>query len=397
MQGAVRHIARFLSCMGIFIACSLGQAAAQSFPFPTEWEKLWTQAVPLFRQDTVEICILGDVMMHTKQIEKAAAEDGTYDFSSYFRAIKDKISDADIAIANMEFTLGGKPYSGYPCFSAPDELAEYVAECGVDVFLCANNHIFDKGASGAMRTLEMYEMLKESHGISTTGLSKDNEAFEKEFPLLVRAKGISVALVNFTYGTNIGSGKEWPKVIRTGNRREIEKAISKAEDADADITVALPHWGQEYKLQHSEAQEETAGWLIEQGADLIIGTHPHVVQDYQEIDGKPVVYSIGNAVSNMSATNTQVGLMTTIRIIRDRNGDVTMMHVEFTYLWCSRPGGFDDTYTVIPIREYLDRRNEWKNPWDYEKMVSSYDRIRRETGIEDGIREKQDTNINHNK
>ena len=122
-----------------------------------------------------------------------------------------------------------------------------------------------------------------------------------------------------------------------------------------------------------------------------------MVQDYQEIDGKPVVYSIGNAVSNMSATNTQVGLMTTIRIIRDRNGDVTMMPVEFTYLWCSRPGGFDDTYTVIPIGEYLDRRNEWKNPWDYEKMISSYDRIRRETGIEDGIREKQDTNINHNK
>ena len=127
--------------------------------------------------DTLEICILGDMMMHTAQIENAHRNGQEYDFSSYFRAIKDKISDADIAIANTEFTLGGKPYSGYPCISAPDELAEYAADCGIDVFLCANNHIFDKGASGAMRTLEMYGMLKDSHGISSTGLSRDNESF----------------------------------------------------------------------------------------------------------------------------------------------------------------------------------------------------------------------------
>ncbi len=101
--------------------------------------------------DTVTILVMGDVMMHRDQISNAARPDGTYDFSTYFANIKPIIEDADLAIANMEFTLAGKPYSGYPCFSAPDGYEDYVASCGVDVFLTANNHILDKGKKGLER------------------------------------------------------------------------------------------------------------------------------------------------------------------------------------------------------------------------------------------------------
>ena len=125
-----------------------------------------------------------------------------------------------------------------------------------------------------------------------------------------------------------------------------ENALGKAEEI-ADFTIVCPHWGTEYELLHSEQQKITAMWLVEQGADLIIGCHPHVVQDTTMIDGVPVAYSLGNLVSNMSAPNTQIGLMITVRYIRKNNGDIKMLPLELTHLWCSRPGGYCDSYTVL--------------------------------------------------
>ena len=137
---------RILPSFFYAILFSVGSAAeAQETP---------QTAKPLFKQDTLSICIMGDMMMHTKQIETARQKDGTYDFSSYFSLITDRIQAADIAIANMEFCLAGEPYSGYPTFSAPDNYGEYMAQCGFDIFLAANNHIFDKGAAGAERSTE---------------------------------------------------------------------------------------------------------------------------------------------------------------------------------------------------------------------------------------------------
>ena len=119
-----------------------------------------------------------------------------------------------------------------------------------------------------------------------------------------------------------------------------------------------------------------ATWMVESGADAIIGAHPHVIQDYQEISGVPVIYSLGNAVSNMSAANTQLELMAIIRIVRSYNGDTKMLPIELRYLWCSLPGGYNQAYTVIPIEEYLDKKEEWHGKWDYDKMISTYNRIK---------------------
>lgn len=384
MHTAERYILRFLLCSVLPLLFSSLRADAQSSEYGYGWDRMWGSAAPLFVQDTLEICFMGDVMMHSAQIDNARRKDGSYDFSTYFQHIEDRISKADLAIANMEFTLGGEPYSGYPCFSAPDALADYCADCGFDLFLCANNHIFDTGSKGAERTLERYRELEISKGIKFTGLAGNETEYSRNFPLMIRRKGISLALVNFTYGTNIGGSAKWPKVNYEADKRAISEALSKAMEADCDYAVALPHWGQEYKLQHSDSQEKTAKWLISEGTDMIIGAHPHVVQDMQMIEGSPVVYSLGNAVSNMSAANTQIELMATVRIARHGNGDLEMLPLEFTYLWCSRPGGYCSSYTVLPIKDYIGRRAEWQGYWDYDKMVSSYRRVMEETGIKDG-------------
>lgn len=377
MQNTTNRIAIVLISSIILMTSGTADAFGQTLSFPDAWHTEWLKPKPLFNQDTISICIIGDIMMHGKQIENTRREGSEYDFTSFFSMIEDDIKNADIAIANMEFTLGGKPYTGYPSFSAPDGLEIYLAECGFDVFLAANNHIFDKGAKGAERTLEKYRSLRLSHGIHFTGLAGNEVELAETTPLFIIAKGIRFALINFTYGTNQGCGKDWPKTNYTHDTSRIEDAFSKAGSENTDFVIALPHWGTEYQLRHSKSQENLAEWMVEKGADAIIGSHPHVIQDYQEINGVPVAYSLGNAVSNMSVTNSQLELMATLKIVRYHNGDLEMLTPEFKYLWCSLPGGYNDSYTVIPVEDFLDKRDQWHGKWDYDKMVKTYNNIKR--------------------
>lgn len=366
--------------LAVFISVWTGEyvAKAQELIIPQRWKASLTDIKPLFVQDTLTICFLGDIMMHSAQIAAARTEGAGFDFSSYFHLIEDRIRKADIAVANMEFTLAGEPYTGYPCFSAPDTIASYVAECGIDIFLAANNHIFDKGPKGTERTIDIYRRLQREKGIKFTGIAADEEELKENNPLIIRRKGISLAMINLTYGTNLGPGAHWPRTNYIGEQEKTANAFASARSEGADYIIALPHWGPEYKLKHSKTQEETARWLSAHGADIIIGAHPHVVQDTSRIGNTPVVYSLGNAVSNMSAPNTQLELMATISIVRHCNGDLTIMPVELDYLWCSRPGGFNGGYTVIPVAEYLDKPQLWQNRYDYDKMITTYERVRKE-------------------
>lgn len=351
------------------------------------------------RPDTVSMVFLGDIMLHARQIssaaEKFSAKPGNkavsvheaFDFSQFFSEIRRYISDSDLAVANMEFTLGGTPFTGYPAFSAPDSYAEYLADCGIDIFLTANNHIMDRGSKGAARTLEKYAGLEGQYGIRTTGTYATPEQYCKGNPLVMNVSGIKAAFINFTYGTNLAGKDEYPKVNMSEKSR-LKHLIQKAEDAGADVIIALPHWGKEYSLRHSESQYELAEWLACNGTDIIIGTHPHVVQDSTTIKtcgGKkvPVFFSLGNAISNMSAPNTQVGLMARIDMVKLMNGTVRILPARLTYLWCSLPGRLKDTHCTIPVKEYLSRAGSWKMPYEYEKMVGTYIRIKAETGIED--------------
>lgn len=331
-------------------------------------------------KDTITIRIIGDVMLHSAQIDK--------DYGSFLSGIEDDLRSADLAIANMEFALGGEPYSGFPAFSAPDEYAEYVRRTGVDVFLTANNHILDKGPRGLRRTLGVYESMD---GIMFTGSGTDEISYEEHNPLILRVDGIKIGIVNPTYGTNADQSEGYPKVFNLGDMSEPCQAVRRAREKGAEIVLALPHWGNEYELTHSWYQTYQARDLAQAGADCIIGSHPHVVQDMTRIsvteqDGNeksvPVIFSLGNAVSNMSARNTQVELMATVRIVRHGKGKLELMDPEWDWLWCSRPGNLCNNYKTIKIKDYLERRSEWLNPADYDNMVSSWNNVRNETGID---------------
>ena len=363
----------------VFLAFASCQAAFSQGGVWDPWQ--WSKDITRWpahqtQSDSVTLFFIGDVMMHSSQIGRP--------LGPFLESLQSRAKNADAAIANMEFTLAGKPHTGYPSFSAPDSVASYMASLGFNVFLCANNHILDKGRKGLERTISQYEAIP---GVRFTGVSLSEKKDSLINPLILRINGIRIALINFTYGTNCGPAGGWPRVNYL-RKDDILRAIARARRAGCDYIIALPHWGEEYKLRHNRSQEETARWLAGNGIDLIIGTHPHVVQDSCIIrtgNGRkvPVFYSLGNAVSNMSATNTQLELALTIKLKRHLMGQTTLESIRVEYLWCTRPGALIGNYKTIPVAEYAGRRSEWLDPSDYDRMLRSLENVKKYTNVSD--------------
>ena len=309
--------------------------------------------------DTVTVWVVGDIISHWA-VQKSAERFG---YSSFFKYVEKDLSGADVAIGNMEFPLAGPPYTGYPKFSGSDDFACYLRDVGFDVLLTANNHMLDKGSEGLRRTLDALERMD----VSYTGTAADAKADTLLNPLFVSAKGVTLAFVNATYGTNCAADSRWPKVMHL-NRKSLEPVLRRARER-ADFVLVFPHWGEEYQLHHNDKQEEMARWLVEQGADAIIGGHPHVVQDYQEIDGVPVVYSLGNALSNQNDLPARLEASATFKIVIPAGEKPQLLPPSFTYFWCTKPGMVEDSYAAVPVTLSADH---WRVPEDYENMQKTY-------------------------
>ena len=272
---------------------------------------LWF-GLSLSAQDQISLLFVGDLMQHQAQIDAARQGDG-YNYNDCFRHVKKEISEADMAIGNLEVTLGGKPYRGYPAFSAPDEYLHAIKEAGFDVLLTANNHCLDKGKLGLERTILMLDSLKIHHA----GTYRNPEERHRNYPLLIEKNGFRIVLLNYTYGTN-GLKTDAPNVVNYINREQIKKDILDARRKLPDVIIACMHWGEEYQSLPNREQCELADWLLKQGVTHIIGSHPHVIQPMElRTNGNQqhaIVYSLGNFISNMSAANTDGGLIFTLQL-----------------------------------------------------------------------------------
>lgn len=168
-------------------------------------------------------------------------------------------------------------------FLGADSYAESIAGSGVDIFLTANNHILDKGREGIERTLGIYSRMEKEGRVRHTGAAVSAMDDSLRFPLKVVSKGIRLAFINFTYGTNCGIKEAFPKVHRI-DTVEIAGAIQRAKESGADFIVALPHWGAEYVLRHSASQERLARWLAGKGCDAVIGGAPTCASEHDNDD-----------------------------------------------------------------------------------------------------------------
>ncbi|MDF1571843.1 MAG: CapA family protein [Bacteroidales bacterium] len=259
---------------------------------------------------TLTLLFAGDIMGHDTQIESARQMgDGAYDYSSCFRYVAPYIAAADIAIGNLEVTFAGPPYKGYPAFSSPDALASAIKEAGFDILVNANNHAIDRGKNGLERTLEVLD----SMGIIQTGVFRDTAVRRSAYPLIVEKNNIRLALLNYTYGTN-GIRVTPPNIVNYIDTAQVRKDLEKAATARPDFTIVLMHWGLEYERTENKAQQKLAQFLLSQGADAIIGSHPHVVQPIRLYDDKLVVYSKGNMISNQRKRYTDGGILVDITL-----------------------------------------------------------------------------------
>lgn len=328
------------------------QGFSQWIRFPVEY---WT-VTP--KADTLTFYLVGDVLAHGRVVQSASV----YGYTDFFKHVEGNIRKADVAVCNMEFPLAGKPYTGYPVFSGPESFAEYLSDVGFDVLLTANNHMLDKGFEGLSRTIGQLE----ERDILYTGTAASAWADTLLNPLILSVKGVRVALVNFTYGTNSGSAVHWPKVHRM-SREALAPVMARAREK-ADIILVFPHWGVEYETRHSAQQESFARWLVSQGAHAIIGSHPHVVQDMQWIDGVPVYYSLGNALSNQNDYIARLEGAVTLKYVLRFGETPEMLPPRLDLLWCTKPGMIEDSYAAVPITL---PSSYWRDPADYQTMQST--------------------------
>ena len=208
-------------------------------------------------------------------------------------------------------------------------------------------------------------------GVPFTGIYRDSLSEASDNPFITDIGGARVAFVNFTYGTN-GVSVPSPFVVNKMESGAVRSAILRAQEAGADIIIALPHWGPEYVTEPSVKQKEWAGRLLEWGADAVIGTHPHVIQKAEF----PVIYSLGNLISNMSLRNTELGLAYRLDIAVTFWGLAYVAGGEALPLWCSRPGGYGEQYTILPVKEFINRKEEFLGSWNYDKMIETYNRLK---------------------
>lgn len=303
--------------------------------------------------EEAELVFAGDAMQHTAQNKAAKQADGTYSFDECFVSIAPYVQAADYAVVNLETPLGGAPYSGYPMFCAPDSYSMALKNTGFDLMLTANNHALDKRDKGAKRTLDVLD----EQGLDHVGTYRDKTDREKSLPLIKDINGFKIAFLNYTYGTN-GIKVQKDVVVDLIDKAKIKKDIQVAREAGAEVLCVCMHWGVEYVLLPNSHQKSLADFLTEEGVDLIIGGHPHVIQPmemrWSKTHNKKVflIYSLGNLISNMTTKDTRGGALAKVKLVRDENGKPIVDSASYRLVFTLQPGSGAKNFRIIPVEDY---------------------------------------------
>lgn len=285
----------------------------------------------------VDVAMVGDVMQHGEQLKASTRADGTHTWQGVFDAVAPLLRDADLAIANLETPIDpAQPFGGYPFFNAPIALLDALSEAGVDVLQTANNHCLDRGRSGALATLDNIRR----HGFLTAGTWASAEERSTPWVLSTLDDGITVAFLANTYGTNgqpMPAGEPW--LVNWLDEGQMQHDVHRAR-AVADIVIVGLHWGGEYRHAPVEWQRTMARSLVDAGADVVMGSHPHVLQPAEVItvddlngprDGL-ILYSLGNFVSNQRTFPRDGGVIARATLQRC-NDQVRVVDAAFTPVW----------------------------------------------------------------
>lgn len=313
---------------------------------------LLTVAWHVQAQDTTRLSLLflGDVMQHDSQIAAARQSDGSFNYAECFQFAKPLLQSADITIGNLEVTLAGRPYKGYPQFSAPDALAVELRNVGVDVLVTANNHCVDRGRKGLERTIDVLDSLALPH----TGTFKDSLDRALHYPLRVEKEGFVLSLLNYTYGTN-GIAVSQPNIVNRIDTVQIAADVEKAKATLPDAIIVFFHWGSEYQSQPNAWQRKVANFCFQRGVKMVIGAHPHVLQpmEWHKDRDQLVVYSMGNFVSGQRDRYKNGGGTVRVelqKVKQDSLATTMIRDVEYDLQYVYRNAR--KKYFLLPVRDF---------------------------------------------
>ena len=303
----------------------------------------------------VNIVAVGDNLIHNTLISAGEREDGSLDYTSFYEHIKSDISAADIAVINQETILGGSEfeYTGYPTFNSPWEIGDAAIDAGFDIFTCATNHSLDKGFSGIEQECAYFAQHPEVVHIGTNISEEDYNSV-----VYYEKNGIRFALLNYTYGTNgIPIPESSPWCVNMMDEEKITADVTAARQ-NADVVMVFPHWGTENSTSVSDYQREYVKLFSDLGVDIVIGTHPHVLQSVEwvtnETTGKKmlVYYSLGNFISHQTSLNQLCGGMARITVEK-RGEEISITAASLTPVVCWYSGsGSDYDFAVYKLSDY---------------------------------------------
>lgn len=328
---------------------------------------IFVSAVLSAQTDTLRLLFAGDIMGHAPQIQSAeVVKHKKYNYAPCFQYLKPVLEQADIAIGNLELTLPGKPpYTGYPMFRSPDDLAGALKDAGFDMLVTANNHSNDAHALGVTHTIDVLR----DKGFLQTGTFKNQRDRDAFYPLMVYKNGFKIAFVNYTYDTN-GVPTQSPTVVNLIDTVQMLADLREAVARKPHYIIAIMHWGIEYQLTENKDQQRLARFLVRNGADMVIGMHPHVVQPVKNErvkmpDGSTkeaiVVYSLGNFISNQQQPNTDGGILFQVDLLKKKGSPeirIGKQGIIPVWRYIHKPAQGKSTYYALPVN-MLERNPEY--------------------------------------
>lgn len=320
------------------------------------------------KEDSVNLIMVGDILLHTPLEECYKQSDGSYDYTNAFANTSSKIESADLALVNQEVIIGGEELgvSGYPCFNAPYSIGDELVETGFDVICHGTNHAMDKGKKGILNCTSFWQT--NYPDITVLGIYDSAESRDNIY--IYEKNNIKIAVLNYTYGTNgIELPSDMPYAVNLLKESQVRADIQFAE-ANADFTVVCPHWGTEYRLTPDSMQDKWTSIFLEEGVDLVIGTHPHVIEPVKMITDSEsghemlVYYSLGNFInwtgsSGAGIANRMVGGMADITITKDAQGKAFISEYDVDALVChlTKETNGPTTYFLNEYSEELASQN----------------------------------------
>lgn len=337
---------------------------------------------PILRE--ASLAVVGDIMVHDYQYNEAYDPNSqTYDFMHNFQDMKPYFEGYDFVIGNLEttFNLENRPISSYPMFNTPDSFLDALQDAGFNLVTTANNHCMDTFESGLIRTLDKLD----EYGINHVGTYRSQE--ERDRILIKEVNGISFAFLSYTYGTN-GISIPKPYLVNLMEEEKIKRDITRAKEL-ADMVVVLPHMGNEYETEPREVFQDWADLMFSSGADIILASHPHVLQpmEYRTIteeDGTKktgfIIYSLGNFISSQTTPPRNASIVLHISVEKVDEEKPTIKEVSFVPIWTQFRNANNENYFIVrSVYEMLtlpeEQRYDVVRPQDYQRLLD----IHRET------------------